>query len=201
MIPWNPLSVLSDLAQPRTAPVPDDVQSPRNPLGFTDVRSHALPAIADAPPAQRPHLGFAPASDPPSSDSGEHAREPVFRTELSFRRNRAASCRSCARTRLSRAAIRRRVAGRRRVPPSTTTSELWPGEPHEIVAGRRAEGPFYKKELGIFRRKAKQEQTRDDEAAGRGRRRARRLSAELEVEPRSSSTSSPSPDADRAEIT
>ncbi len=152
MIPWIPLSVLSDLAQPRTTPVPDDMQSPRYPLGFTDVRSHAMPAIADAPPAQRPHLGFAPTAPAPAvSDPFEHGLEPVFRTELSFRRN--ARQLPIMRADASQTAPDAGEGSPVDIAPAAeTTSELWPGEPHEIAP----EAPSERKERGIFRRKAKQ---------------------------------------------
>jgi type IV pilus assembly protein PilM len=150
MIPWIPLSVLSDLAQPRTAPLPDDLQSPRYPLGFTDVRSHALPAVADAPPAQRPHLGFAPAA--PTVSDPETLRDPVFRTELSFRRNP----RPLPDVRAEATHPGAGQGSSDDVSAADTASELWAGEPYEIASDAGTEAPLPKKERGIFRRRQKQ---------------------------------------------
>src|SRR5262245_18235577 len=88
MIPWIPLSVLSDLTRPETSPLQDDAHSSRYPLGFSDVRAHAVPAIPEPPAEPRAPVGFAStASDAPEvGTSGERIVDPVFRTELSFRR-------------------------------------------------------------------------------------------------------------------
>jgi type IV pilus assembly protein PilM len=151
MIPWIPLSVLSDLAQPRHEPVPDDVLSPRNPLGFSDVRSEA--AIAPAP--ERMPFGFAPTPRPEAP-----ARpDPAFRTELSFRRTPTVRAEADAAPRGPHELETGHAASEDAAAP--VLDELWPGEPSraedETVADEAHEEktPFYKKELGLFRRKSR----------------------------------------------
>src|SRR5262245_21701025 len=80
MIPWIPLSAVT---QPETSPIDDDVKQGRQPFGFSDVRGHAMPTVEDTTAAPRVAVGFA-APQPVVHDAPS---EPVFRTELSFRRN------------------------------------------------------------------------------------------------------------------
>ncbi len=160
MIPWIPLSVLSDLAQPRTAPIPDDVL-PRNPFGFSDVRAQAAPAVVDAPDVERAPIGFGPAAP---------AADPVFRTELSFRRTLPSTPVVRAEAETASSEPSEPVVGHAAAwgddtgtaPAETTVDELWPNEPTEEAAADEtadAKVPFYKKEIGLFRRKARTGET------------------------------------------
>jgi hypothetical protein len=165
MIPWIPLSVLSDLAQPRTAPA-DDVLPPRYPLGFSDVRAQAAPALADPHSVERSPIGFAPAPV---------VAEPapvVFRTEISFRRTaplpmaRADAAPSdpadiaVGHASVSHADLEVGV-------PPVTGEELWPGEPDDEPSASVEEEkvPFFKREIGP--------------AQGEGRARGRRAGCRL----------------------
>ena len=156
MIPWIPLSVLSDLAQPRTAPVPDDVL-PRNPFGFSDVRAQAAPAVVDAPDIERAPIGFGPAAPPV---------DPVFRTELSFRRTARSLPVVRAEAETTPSEQSEPVVGHAAAwedeagapAPESTVDELWPDEPaqkSDVDETDDTKVPFYKKEIGLFRRRAR----------------------------------------------
>ena len=74
----------------------------------------------------------------------------MFRTELSFRRNPRPLPAVRAEATHSGAGEGSSVDV---TPAVDTTSELWPGEPHEIVSDAGTEAPLPKKERGIFRRR------------------------------------------------
>jgi type IV pilus assembly protein PilM len=145
MIPWIPLSAVT---QPQTSPVDDDVKQGRPPFGFSDVRGHAMPATDEAMAAPRTQIGFA-APQPVVQDVPV---EPVFRTELSFRRNAR-----------PQTFVRAEAAGEQ--PPSVEpavghaeTDELWePETAHTAEVESETRTPFYKKEIGFFRRQPKDE--------------------------------------------
>jgi type IV pilus assembly protein PilM len=153
MIPWIPLSVLSDLTQPGVAPL-DDVQ-PRNPLGFSDVRAQAAPALADEVTVDRRPIGFAPAP------VAQPSRSPLFRTELSFRRTPVARAQAGAGAHEPLDAVGHAEA----VEAADARDELWPNEPPASPADEAEERKsFFKRERKLFRRKAQAEGLQADGA-------------------------------------
>ncbi len=145
MTSWNPLTVLSGItranAERAGAAVPLSY-----PLGFADVRAQVAPAATDAGLPRLP-VGFV---------SSEGPAELVFRTELSFRRR----------------PLTRPLAGNENeqiwdLPAQPVVGHATPatGEPADDAAASEESVPFYKREIGFFRRKHEQDAESDDVTA------------------------------------
>ncbi len=131
MTSWNPLTVLSGITRANAERAGGNVPLP-HPLGFADVRAQIAPAPTDVPLAQRSPLGFVSPAGP---------AELVFRTELSFRRRP-----------LAPAVARNEMDEMWGPPAQPVVGHATPagGEPSDESAENV---PFYKREVGFFRRK------------------------------------------------
>lgn len=133
MTSWNPLTVLSGITRANAERAGGTVPLP-HPLGFADVRAQVAPAPTDIP-APRPTVGFV---------SPEGPAELVFRTELSFRRRP-----------LAPAVARNEMDEMWDSPAEPVVGHAAPasGEHADDAVEPEPSVPFYKREIGFFRRK------------------------------------------------